>query len=339
MQPPTEKPSVLVVGALDTHVANVVQYLVESDETERIRVATYKSLATCCFTPACMEAFERIECMQANLNNAASLETVFARDDGKSWDFIFFFPEQRAGQSDQRNGEDAPINPQVLLHRAMVEMEQEFAKLETVPTIGLRPAILFGSQMYNSAMLPLAIARVYKELDQPAQMPHSSGSPHDFVHIHDVARAFLHVAKWRAKNPVTEKKHIVFNLATPSNTDMGHFASIAEQLFDVKCKFVPGFISKTITTLMSVESLQDDINDVFVTEWTKLLARSNIEHTPISTYIEKEHLINDQFALNGQRITVQTDFQYKYTQITADDAREMLREAQSMRFWPQDDQF
>ncbi|KAI8057625.1 hypothetical protein BDF22DRAFT_739037 [Syncephalis plumigaleata] len=353
MQPSAEKPSVLIVGALDTHVANVVHYLVDSGETSAIRVATYKSLTTCCFTPACMEAFSHVECVHANINNAASLESVFARDDGKPWDFIFFFPEQRTGQSDQvyklrtvegaraiaaraatsnakvlvymssglfykknsnRNSEDAPINPQVLLHRAMVEMEQEFAKLDSVPTIGLRPAVLFGSQMYNSAMLPLAIARVYKELDQPAPMPNSSGSPHDFVHIQDVSRAFLHVAQWRARNPPTgNAKHVVFNLAPPSGTD--------------------------ITTLMSMESLQEDMNDLFVTEWTKLLARSKIEHTPISTYIEKEHLVNDQFALDGQRITKLTGFQYQYPQITVDDAREMLREAQSMRFWPQEDEF
>jgi hypothetical protein len=88
-----------------------------------------------------------------------------------------------------------------------------------------------------------------------------------------------------------------------------------------------------------VESLQEDMNDLFVTEWTKLLARSKIEHTPISTYIEKEHLVNDQFALDGQRVTKLTGFQYQYSQITVDDARDMLREAQSMRFWPQEDEF
>jgi hypothetical protein len=70
MQFSTEKPSVLIVGALDTHVANVVHYLVNSGETSAIRVATYKSLATCCFTPACMEAFTHVECVHANLNNA-----------------------------------------------------------------------------------------------------------------------------------------------------------------------------------------------------------------------------------------------------------------------------
>ncbi|RKP07632.1 hypothetical protein THASP1DRAFT_30557 [Thamnocephalis sphaerospora] len=290
------------------------------------------------------------------------------------WDYVFFFGDMRPGQSEQiyrlrisepaqavaqkaraagvkllvylssslfyeknsiskPNTEDAPMKPAHAVHRAINQLEKAMNETQGLCTIGLRSAITYGPEMYGKMFVPIAVARVHQELGDPVHSLVPADAPHHMVHINDLARAFWHTAQWRSRTQNLPEK-LTFNVAQPIGNDPGRVASILESIFGVKTIFHNNFIGKAMSLAATLLSFQDDLNERLLGPWSRLLAESNIEYTPVSPYIEKELLGGNKFSIDGTRITKMTEFKYKHAAVTEEEFREAIREAQQMRFWP-----
>ncbi|KAJ3012262.1 UNVERIFIED_CONTAM: hypothetical protein HDU68_001301 [Siphonaria sp. JEL0065] len=88
----SSKPSVLILGGVGFIGRNIVTYLLDSDLVSHVRVADKALPATSYLNAKQKKAFEdpRVEFMQANLSNAATLTKVFTKGDGSSeYDYVF----------------------------------------------------------------------------------------------------------------------------------------------------------------------------------------------------------------------------------------------------------
>ncbi|KAI9598215.1 hypothetical protein BDF19DRAFT_226084 [Syncephalis fuscata] len=297
---------------------------------------------------------------------------------GKSWDFIFFIGESRLGQTDQvyyqrisepaqaiarkaaetgagllvyltsglfyeknssskPNREESSMKATLPQYKAYQLMEKAMQNTKGIRTIGLRSAIIYGPEMYGKMFIPIAVARVHCKIGEPVQSLLASDAPYHCVHISDLARAFWHVAQWSTRVNSTFQ-NLVFNLAQPVGNDPRHMSEIIYTIFGVKTIFRSTLMNKAVSVALTMLSMQDEINEGLLGPWTQLLAESNIHSTPISPYIEKEMLTGNKYAIDGRRITDVTGFCYKHPEITIDEIRGAIRQAQHMNFWPQADQ-
>ncbi|KAJ3063690.1 hypothetical protein HDU98_000521 [Podochytrium sp. JEL0797] len=86
------KPSVLLLGGVGSIGRNFVSYLLDSDLVSLVRVSDRTLPATAYLNAKQKKDFEdaRVEFVQANLSNAASLAKVFTKGDGSSeFDYVF----------------------------------------------------------------------------------------------------------------------------------------------------------------------------------------------------------------------------------------------------------
>ncbi|KAF9897273.1 hypothetical protein BX616_005888, partial [Lobosporangium transversale] len=82
------QPTVLVLGGVGFIGRNFVAYLVENNLASEIRVIDKVLPQTAYLNKRIQAAFEKVEFMQGNLSNAASIEKCFTRPDGSSFDYV-----------------------------------------------------------------------------------------------------------------------------------------------------------------------------------------------------------------------------------------------------------
>lgn len=344
---------VIVLGGTGFIGRNLVQYLVENNLAEKVRVADKVLPALAGLSAAQKAIFEsdKVEFKQVNLSRQAMVQKVF--DDGK-WDYVINLAgETKYSQADavyQENiidvsvttakaaaaagvkkfievstaqvydagdkprKEDAKIKPWTGIAKAKAKAEEELKKISGLNLIIVRPAIVYGPGDLNGIMPRLVIGAVYKALGEKMEFLWDKDLNINTVHVRDVVRALWHLCEKGAAGSV-------YNLADEGKTDQGQINKLIEAIYGIKTSFLGNFQSK-IATGVSMKTVAEYSNDKHLKPWSDLCKKASITTTPLTPYLDEELLYDNPLSVDGNAIK-STGFSYTVPKVT----EELLRES------------
>jgi len=234
------KPTVLVLGGVGFLGRHFVAYLVENSLAEEIRVADKALPQTAYFDKRFKEVFSKVDFVQGNLVNPASIEKVFTRACGSSYDYVFnFAAETKYSQADEIyaekifllsencgkeaakrkvkifvefstaevydsckeiSKENSKLDPWTGIAKYKLKAEEALQKIDGLNLVILRPAVAYGTGALTGITPRLIIGRVYQHLKEQMVLLWSAELRLNTVHAIDVARATWHVAEWYVSN-------------------------------------------------------------------------------------------------------------------------------------------
>ncbi|KAI8920007.1 hypothetical protein DFJ77DRAFT_450768 [Powellomyces hirtus] len=235
-------PAVLLLGGVGFIGRNLVQYLLDKSLVETVRVADKALPATAYLNDAQKRLFtedKRVEFRQANLTNAAAIEKVYTRDDGKEFDYVInLAAETKYGQSDEvydertyqlsvavaneaakrkvkvfvevstaqvyesdkkPSGEESKVKPWTAVAKSKLKAEEELKKIPGLNLVILRPALVYGPGDVYGLTPRLIMGAVYRQLDEKMELLWTKDLKMNTVHVSDVARAIWHVSATTAE--------------------------------------------------------------------------------------------------------------------------------------------
>ncbi|KAJ3116512.1 hypothetical protein HDU96_009498 [Phlyctochytrium bullatum] len=317
-------PSVLVLGGVGFIGRNFVTYLVENNLAEKIRVADKALPATSYLSPVHKVAFEdpRVEFRQANLVNPATVEKIFAKDDGSTFDYVFnCAAETKYGQSEEvydekifnlsvtvakeaakrkvkayvelstaqvyesdkkPSSEESKVKPWTLLAKYKLKAEEEVKKIAGLNLVILRPAIVYGPGDILGITPRLIIGAVYRQLKETMKLLWTKDLKINTVHVTDVVRAMWSVAA------TTEEKGL----------------------------------RKGPVKSPEIYNLADKSDS------------AGVANTPLTPYLDKELLKDNALSIDGSKIEKDLGFVYSVPQLTEASLREVITRFEETGIWP-----
>jgi len=343
------KKSVLVLGGCGFIGRNFVKYLVEHKLASKIRVADKNLPATSYLSPEHKKAFDEkiVEFMQADLTRETFVNKVFKLDSDAKFDYVVNLcgetrfglsedeykkkclePAQLAGKvaaeqkvekfvevstaqvysADKKpSGEDGKLAPWTTLAKYRLEAETELKKVSGLPLVILRPAIVYGSGDMTGITPRIVCAAVYQDRKEKMKFLWDKSLKLNVVHIDDVCAAI-----WTALTKA--KAGSVYNLADQSDLDQGTLNGLLGEVFDIKVDFLGSVLSNLAK--MQLTAVAEEANDKHVPGWTKLCQKHKILNTPLSPYIDKELLSNNNLSVDGSKFIKELDFKYSHPKLT-----------------------
>ncbi|KAJ3182671.1 hypothetical protein HDU87_008010 [Geranomyces variabilis] len=229
-------PTVLLLGGVGFIGRNLLQYLFDKNLVDSVRVADKALPATAYLNDYHKKLFsddKRVEFKQANLTNAAAIEKVFTRDDGKEFDYVInLAAETKYGQSDavydertyqlsvacgkeaakrkvkvflevstaqvyesdkKPSGEEGKLKPWTAVAKSKLKAEEELKKIAGLNLVILRPALVYGPGDVYGLTPRLIMGAVYRQLHEKMELLWTKDLKMNTVHVKDVARAIWHV--------------------------------------------------------------------------------------------------------------------------------------------------
>ncbi|KAG9303602.1 hypothetical protein G9A89_018498 [Geosiphon pyriformis] len=353
----------------------LVTYLVENNLASEIRVVDKVLPHTAFFNERQREAFKRVEYIQKNLADPASIELIFTRKDADPYDFVFNcaaetkysmnkrFYEERIFLLSTRNGreaakrgvkcfvelstaeiyqsdknpskEDEKVKPWTTIAKYKLQAEEELKKIPGLNLVILRPAIVYGIGATGGLTPRLVCGRIYKSLKEDMKFLWTKDLKINTVHVSDVVRAMWYVAVWYRDNDKAGNGALVYNLADSGNTDQAKVNKFISKIFGISTGFQGSMISSFAQ--LNLDDATEDINDKHVGPWSKLQRESGIKVTPLSPYLDKELLLNNALSIDGTRITKETGFKYEVSEVTLEKLQEMIEDFKKSNLWPKDE--
>ncbi|KAK3828531.1 MAG: hypothetical protein J3Q66DRAFT_322894 [Benniella sp.] len=366
------QPSVLVLGGVGFIGRNLVAYLVENNLATEIRVVDKVLIQTAYFNKRFHAAFEKVEYMQGNLSNPASIKKCFTREDGSSFDYVInLAAETKFSQADEiyedriynlsvlcakeavKSGakvfvqmstgdiyegsksaskEDSKTKPWNTMATYKLKADEELQKIEGLNLVILRPAVVYGIGAMGGLTPRLICGRVYKHLDKKMEFLWTGDLCINTVHVEDVSRAIWHAANWYVNNG--NQGSVVFNLADSNNTDQGAVNTHISAIFGIETGFQGTLISKMAK--LNMGGATEDINELHLEPWSQLLKAHNITTSPLTPYLDQELLRDNALSLDGTKICTLTDFKYEHPSLTTESLREVITDFQELGIWPRD---
>lgn len=364
--------SVLILGGVGFIGRNLVCYLVENNLASKIWVVDKVLPETAYLSKRCQAAFEKVEFMQGNLVNPASIEKAFGLDGNEPWDVVFnlaaetkygqteavyeekvyvlsvncakeaakrkvkVFVEASTGQvydGDKKTStEESKTKPWTLLAKYKLKAEEEMKKIQGLNLTIFRMATVYGPGDTVGITPRLIIGHVYKKLNEEMKFLWTQDLRINTVHVDDVVRALWLGSKWYREAQRAGNVEI-FNLADTGETDQEMVNTCIREIFGIKTGFQGTIISNLAR--LNLESATEEVNDTHLQPWADLLKAAGITTSPLTPYLDQELLYNNSLSLSGARAEkVITGFSYSVPKITTDHCREVIKGFQELGIWP-----
>ena len=353
-----EKPSVLILGGTGFVGRHLVKYLIQTKACSFIRAADKNLPAMAWLTPEEEEMYksEGVEYKMSNLVNEQSVSKTFDLGEGKNFDIVIDLAStaeygkdkdtynQRVldvarvcGAEAVKRGikkwievstaqvykptsspsdEKAPIKPWTELAVAKLEAEKILTQLG-LPLVIIRPAIIYGPGDISGIMPRLVCGAVYKKLGKEMLFLWKGELNINTVHVVDVAHAIWFLV-------LNGKPGDIYNLADQGKTNQQTVNTFISEIFGIKTGFHGSFLSNLAR--LNFKNAVEASNEQHMQPWGEITQEQNITRTPLSPYLEPELLLNNDTAINGEKITT-IGFKYEYPQMTKD----LLLE--SLNYW------
>jgi len=205
--------------------------------------------------------------------------------------------------------------PWTVMAEYKLAAENALKEIAGLNLIILRPALVYGPGDTNGLSPRIITAAVYRHLNERMKLLWDGSMRINSVHVHDVAKAILHVAQ---NVPVGA----TFNLADKSDLSQEKLNTSLEEIFKIKT----GFQGTVVSNLAKVnmKATTEMINEKHLKPWADLCKADNISNTPLTPYLDMELLLNHALSVDGTAIEG-TGFTYDYPQITTALLRDQIQ--------------
>ncbi len=251
--------------------------------------------------------------------------------------------------------EQDKLKPWTKLAKVKLEAEQELSRIPGLNLVIVRLAHVYGP--YDSKVISkaLCLARIYQDQQKELKWLWTEDLRVNTVHVEDVVRALWQAAKWRSTNsiilassPTSPRRPSlmskgedapsgnvpIFNLVDHGQTSQGKMAQYISEVFNIKTGFQGSLVSQFAK--MNLEHVVDDLNEDILQPWADMLEAKGITRPgPLSPYMEKELLKDNDLSLDGSLFERVVGFEYDHADgLTVDGIREMIHSYEQMGWWP-----
>ncbi|KAI9894955.1 MAG: hypothetical protein M1814_000176 [Vezdaea aestivalis] len=215
--------------------------------------------------------------------------------------------------------------------------EEELAKIPNLNLVILRVAHVYGEYDHKFVATALSLARVYQHLEKEMKWLWTKDLRVNTVHVQDVARALFHAAQWYDGGQkgweASMGKVYLFNIVDHGETTQGTIEQIINSIFQIQTGFQGTMISSFAR--LNLDTVVDEVNDEILGPWADLQAEANITRPgPLSPFMEKELLKDQDLSMNGSRFEKVTGFEYNIEKISKDEVEKMIESYKLMNWWP-----
>jgi len=344
------KPNVLILGGCGFIGRNMVKFLVDNKLASHIRVADKKMPVSNNFHADHQAAFndkKLVSFKQSDVSRAASVTKLFAdmkfdyvvnlcaetrpaMNDGdyklkclttainaagvvaeqkvKKWVEMshgqIYKPDKRAST------EDSKIAPWTIQAGYRYQAEEALRKIQGLPMVVLRPAMVYGPGDLTSLTPRLACAAAYQLKKETLKFLWSGDMKINTVHVADVCKAIWHAC-------TTLEAGTVYNLADSSDMTAGKLNKAMAKLFGIKTGFVGSLLSRAAVKFNAASIANEKHSPM----WRAVMIDKKVNlNSPVSTYIDEENVQNKHISINGTKITG-TGFTYDHPACTVAEIR------------------
>eukprot|EP01133_Synstelium_polycarpum_P017769 gene17769-21197_t len=361
----SQKPNVLILGGVGFIGRNLVQFLVEKQLCQRIRVVDKVLPATAFLGKKHLEAFAHpsVEYMQGNLTSPASITKVFTLEGGK-FNYVFNLAgETKYGQTEAVYKEKVFDVTDKCATEAAKQGVDKFVEVSTAQVYDAKKK----ASKEGDKVDPWTLIAKYK-LNAEARLKEIAGlnwivlrpsvvyGPGDIlglspriitgaVYKHldekmqflwgsDLRYNTVHVndvckALWHVA--ATCPKGTIFNVSDKGDTEAGGISKILEKVFNIKTGFHGSIISNLAQ--MNLKAVCEEANNKHLKPWSDLCKEKGILNTPLTPYIDQELLYNNHLAVDGAAIEA-TGFKYDHPELTEASIREQIEYFTSQNLFP-----
>jgi len=362
----TTKPRVLVLGGLGFIGKNFVKHLVENNLASKIRVVDKMMVAMARLgKDEGLFSSSPVECIQGNLCNPDAVAKAFADDEGfqivinlaaetklsqqegvynegitklsvnvgtecvkhkKVEKYIEVSTAEIYEPSSKLCAETANIKPWTGVAKAKAKAEEDLKKIQGLPLVIVRPAIVYGPGDTKGLAPRLCIAAVYKKTGETMEYPQwFEQQKISTVHVTDVCKALWHLA-------MNGKAGTVYNLADKGHLDQKKLNVDLEKIFGIKTGHLSMITSEAVK-LMDTDNLVSEINGEHAPTWAKMISEAKLNYSPLTPWLDNEALLNCNLFIDGSAIE-KTSFSYQYPNVTEELLRAQLKHAVDMGWFP-----
>lgn len=360
------QPRVLILGGTGFIARHLVKYLVENDLASKVRVADKSLPVTSYLSKEFLDLYSnpKVEFKQANLANPAHVKRAFS-DDAKFNFVINLAGETKFGQTDEvyeemvykismncaqeavQHGvekyievstahvydssskalkENAKMKPWTAMAKKKLKAEEDLKKIQGLPLVIVRPAIVYGPGDLNGIMPRIVVAATYRYTKDKMKLLWSGDLRINTVHVTDAARALWHLC-------LHAQSGTAYNLADKNETNQKKLNEILGEIFHIETGFHGAAISTLAATRLT--AIVNTANDNHMGPWSDMCKEYGIKFTPLSPYLDKELLYNNALSIDGTAIE-ETGFEYKVPTMTKQLVEEEIKYFVELGLFPKE---